>query len=71
MAGHKKLKDLFIEKKVPLSLRGSLPVVCSCGQVLWIPGYGRSDLAKVGPRTRTILRLNALEDGKLSSNFSD
>jgi tRNA(Ile)-lysidine synthase len=71
MAGHKKLKDLFIEKKVPLSLRGSLPVVCGCGQVLWIPGYGRSDLAKVGPRTRTILRLNALEDGKLSSNFSD
>jgi len=71
MAGHKKLKDLFIEKKVPLSRRPGLPIVCSGAEVLWIPGYGRSDLAKVGLRTRKILRLNAFDDRKLSSNFSD
>ena len=68
MTGHKKVKDLFIEKKVPLSRRSSYPVVCTQDQVLWVPGYGRSDFAKVGPQTKTILRLNAKEDGKLSAN---
>ena len=68
MTGHKKVKDLFIEKKVPLSRRSSYPLVCTRDQVLWVPGYGRSDFAKVGPQTKMILRLNAKEDGKLSSN---
>lgn len=57
MKGHKKLKDLFIEKKVPLAVRAALPLFMAGGEILWIPGYGRSDVAKVGAETREVLRI--------------
>jgi len=57
MKGHKKLKDLFIEKKVPLAVRATLPLFLAGGEILWIPGYGRSDVAKVGAETREVLRI--------------
>jgi tRNA(Ile)-lysidine synthase len=63
MEGHKKLKELFIDKKVPLSVRASLPLLTMGGEVLWIPGYGRSEAAKIGPQTRTVLRLKAILSG--------
>ncbi|MBI5491334.1 MAG: tRNA lysidine(34) synthetase TilS [Deltaproteobacteria bacterium] len=46
MKGHKKVKDLFIDKKVPLRERGSIPLVTSDKDVLWIAGVRRSDLFK-------------------------
>lgn len=57
MSGHRKLKDLFIEKKVPLEIRSTLPLFLAGEEILWIPQYGRSEAAKVGPKTRQILRL--------------
>lgn len=42
--GTKKLKDLFIEKKVPHALREELPLVYSPnGTLLWIPSYYQND----------------------------
>src|SRR4029453_6407488 len=60
MAGHKKLKELFIEKKLPLSVRASLPLLLLGDEVIWIPGYGRRDLGKVTPATKAILHLKAV-----------
>jgi tRNA(Ile)-lysidine synthase len=57
MAGHKKIKDLFIEKKLTLSVRARWPLLASAHEVLWIPGYGRSERAKVTPETVSILRV--------------
>ena len=57
MRGHRKLKDLFIEKKVPLAIRANLPLFLAGGEILWIPRYGRSDIAKVGPDTREVLKI--------------
>ena len=57
MSGHKKLKDLFIEKKVPLEIRSTLPLFLAGEEILWIPKYGRSEAARVGPKTRKVLRL--------------
>jgi tRNA(Ile)-lysidine synthase len=57
MKGHKKVKDLFIEKKVPLSVRRALPLLVAGAEILWIPGYGRSEVGKIGPSTTKILRL--------------
>jgi tRNA(Ile)-lysidine synthase len=59
IAGHKKLKDLFIDNKVPLSVRSTLPLLCTGREVLWIPGHGRSQSAKVVPQTKEILRFTA------------
>jgi tRNA(Ile)-lysidine synthase len=57
MRGHKKIKDLFIEKKVPLAVRHTLPLLLSGEDILWIPRYGRSDLAKAGPESKEILKV--------------
>jgi tRNA(Ile)-lysidine synthase len=60
MQGRKKVKDLFIEKKVPLSVRSVLPLLLSGDEILWIPAYARSEIAKVGPQTREFLYVNAV-----------
>ena len=57
MAGHKKVKDLFMEKKLPLSVRALWPLLASAQEVLWIPGHGRSERAKLTPATASILRV--------------
>jgi tRNA(Ile)-lysidine synthase len=58
--GQKKLKELFIEKKVPSSVRATLPLLAMGEEILWIPGYGRSEVAKVAPETKKILYLKAV-----------
>ncbi|HXV47892.1 MAG TPA: tRNA lysidine(34) synthetase TilS [Candidatus Binatia bacterium] len=63
MNGHKKIKDLFIENKLTLSARANWPLLVLGREVLWIPGYGRSDLAKVTRQTERILKLNLVSLG--------
>jgi tRNA(Ile)-lysidine synthase len=60
MKGHKKVKDLFIEKKVPLSVRSVLPLFSMGDEILWIPAYARSDTAKIGPQTTEFLHVRAV-----------
>ena len=63
MTGHKKIKDLFIENKATLSVRAQWPLLVLGQEVLWVPGYGRSELAKVTPSTASILRLKLVSLG--------
>ena len=38
-AGHKKLKKLFVERRIPIHLRDSWPIVTDKnGVIVWIPG---------------------------------
>jgi tRNA(Ile)-lysidine synthase len=60
MRGHKKVKELFIEKKIPLSVRASLPLLVLGDEVIWIPGYGRGEVGKVTSDTKVILNLKAV-----------
>ena len=60
MAGHKKVKDLLIEKKVPLCVRSVWPLVLTGEEILWIPAYGRSEIAKIGAQTREFLYVKAV-----------
>jgi tRNA(Ile)-lysidine synthase len=60
MRGHKKVKDFFIEKKIPLSVRASLPLLVLGNEVIWIPGYGRSEVGKVTAQTEVIVNLKAV-----------
>jgi tRNA(Ile)-lysidine synthase len=57
MAGRKKVKDLFIDKKVPSGVRRALPLLLSGEEILWIPGYGRSEVARVNRDTKEILKV--------------
>jgi tRNA(Ile)-lysidine synthase len=60
MAGHKKVKELFIEKRVPRPARMVLPLLVMDSEVLWIPGYGRSEIGRIGPGAKEILRVRAV-----------
>ncbi len=43
MNGSKKIKDIFINSKVPVDLRDSWPIVVdSSGKIVWIPGIKKS-----------------------------
>lgn len=57
MAGRKKLKDLFIDRKVPRHRRRTAPLLVVGDEIAWIPGCARSDLARVGPETRDVWRI--------------
>ncbi len=57
--GHKKLKDLFIENKIPLSIRATLPLLVMGQKILWIPGYGRSESALVSDETERVVHIKS------------
>ena len=59
MSGHKKIKDLFIEKHIPLVRRACWPLLVAGPQILWIPGYGRSAAAALSQKTTAVLHLKA------------
>jgi tRNA(Ile)-lysidine synthase len=55
--GHKKLKDFFIDKKIPRAERPCIPLLMSGGEIAWVVGYRIADPFKVRPETRRMLRL--------------
>lgn len=59
LRGHRKLQDIFVDRKIPLQARRSCPVVECNGEILWVPGVVRSQRALITPATRTALRLVA------------
>jgi tRNA(Ile)-lysidine synthase len=60
MAGRKKIKDLFIENKVPLSIRARWPLLTMGHEILWVPGYGRSGIARVHEKSAFVVRIKAI-----------
>ena len=54
-SGTKKLKDFFIDEKIPYWKRDAIPFLCSGKEILWIPGYRRSDKALVDEETKEIV----------------
>jgi tRNA(Ile)-lysidine synthase len=39
LQGSKKVKDIFIDAKIPMEERDSIPLITCGDEVLWIPGY--------------------------------
>ena len=56
--GRKKLKDFFIDKKIPASRRDCIPVVLSGSEIIWIPGYYKADCVRISDETEQICRLS-------------
>jgi tRNA(Ile)-lysidine synthetase, N-terminal domain/tRNA(Ile)-lysidine synthetase, C-terminal domain len=57
MNGTKKLKDLFINLKIPKEQREEIPLVCFGGNIAWITGYRVSEIFKVDENTKNILEV--------------
>ncbi|GAB6992573.1 tRNA lysidine(34) synthetase TilS [Paenibacillus pini] len=62
--GSKKVKDIFIDAKIPPSLRSRIPIVVDgSGNIVWIPGLRRSVHAKIDDHTLTVLHMAFFNDG--------
>lgn len=57
MIGNKKLKNLFIDLKIPKDKRDNIPIVCFGDKIGWIVGYRISELFKIDEYTRNILAI--------------
>jgi tRNA(Ile)-lysidine synthase len=64
LSGTKSLQDLFVDRKVPRSVRSLLPVVESAGEIAWVAGVAVSDEFKVSERTTTAAHLEARAGGR-------
>lgn len=60
MDGHQKVKDLFINKKVPRSVRSNWPLFTVGSEIVWIPGFGRSEFGKIGSDTDEVWHFRAV-----------
>ncbi len=59
MAGTRKVKDVFIDHKLPPARRISYPLITSGEQIVWIPGIARSRQALLSDETQKVVRLKA------------
>jgi tRNA(Ile)-lysidine synthase len=59
LRGSKSLQDLFSDRKVPRSLRRSLPVVVSGEDIAWVAGVAVSEDFRLTERTSATVRLRA------------
>ncbi|ABK61498.1 tRNA lysidine(34) synthetase TilS [Clostridium novyi] len=57
MSGSKKLKDLFIDLKIPKERRDSIPLITFGDDIAWIVGYRISDKFKINKDTKSILKI--------------
>ncbi|WP_448702489.1 tRNA lysidine(34) synthetase TilS [Mucilaginibacter sp. AW1-3] len=55
MAGRKKLSDFFVNEKVPLHVKDTIPVLVNGnGDIIWIGGYRTDDRYKVSADTKKV-----------------
>jgi tRNA(Ile)-lysidine synthase len=65
LEGSKSLQDVFTDRKVPRSVRHTLPVVESGGEIAWVAGVALSERFKVTDETTRAARLRAVHSEAL------
>ena len=63
--GSKKLKDFFIDEKIPVDKRDEIPLLVNRNEILWIPGIRQADVSRVTGSTRKILKIKI--NGKVNN----
>lgn len=56
--GTKKLKEFFIDAKIPQEERDNIPLICDNNSILWVAGYRQSETGRVTDSTKQFLRLS-------------
>lgn len=59
LKGTKKLHDIFIDEKVPISKRDKIPLILAQSKIAWVVGFRIDDEFKVTEKTRQVLKLRA------------
>ena len=60
--GHKKLKDFFIDLKIPSEARARIPILLCRNSVIWVCGLRIDDRFKVTPETMRVLKVTFKEN---------
>lgn len=58
LGGSKKIKEFFIDRKVPEAQRDFVPIVADQQEILWVAGYRQSEHGRITKSTKKILRLS-------------
>jgi tRNA(Ile)-lysidine synthase len=61
LSGFQKLKKFFINNKVPVSWRKTIPILECSGKIIWVAGYRIDDSVKVKPLTQRVLKAGLLK----------
>jgi len=61
MKGTKKLKDYFIDEKIPKEIRDKIPILCDEKGIIWIIGYRMSENYKPDIKTDKVIKLTYIE----------
>jgi tRNA(Ile)-lysidine synthase len=56
MQGHKKVKDFYIDRKIPAEVRSRLPILLSGEKILWICGMMIDERVRVSGSTAKVLK---------------
>jgi tRNA(Ile)-lysidine synthase len=62
LGGSKKLKDFFIDAKVPRHMRDSVPIICDGRGIIWVGGYRQGEIGKVTDKTKKFLEMRIMEN---------
>lgn len=55
MRGSRKLKDIFIDLKIPAEIRASVPVFACGSEIVWLPGYRVAQGWEIGDASDAVL----------------
>lgn len=58
MKGSKKIKDYFIDEKIPKDLRDKIPLIVDKESILWVIGYRTDEKYRITDKTRNILKIS-------------
>ncbi len=62
MKGKKRLKEFFIDRKVPRHKRHIIPILADRAGIVWVAGYSIDERVKLRVGTNTILRCHLQQD---------
>lgn len=57
MKGSKKLKEYFIDEKIPVWIRDRIPVLTVDGSIVWVAGFRQSEKHKVTGNTKKVAKI--------------
>lgn len=57
LGGTKKLKDIFIDMKIPREERDETPLICDQESIIWLVGHKISEDYKIDENTKKVLRI--------------
>jgi len=60
MKGSQKLKNFFINNKIPREKRQRIPIILNKGEIIWVVGYRMGEPAKITDKTQNILKIELL-----------